>query len=123
MTMLYRIVCFTFLAMGRLRAFSMIPLSLMFFLLILVEASTGLVLCNSMHLALSLRTSGQSMATVFGVRYELHSIYAPRRYRYTAYAENAKARSIAVQVCPWAFVLTKVSRSLPPHIDLVLRPP
>ena len=62
------------------------------------------------------------MAPVSGIRYELHSIYAPRRYRYMAYAENAKVRIIAVQVCLSAFVLTKVSRSLPPHIDLMLRP-
>ena len=54
MMMLYRIVCFALLAMGRLRALSMIPLSLMFFMLFLVEASTGLILCNSMRLALSL---------------------------------------------------------------------
>lgn len=46
------------------------------------------------------------MTPIFGIRFELHSIYAPRRYRYTAYAENAKVRSIAVQVCPIGFVLT-----------------
>ena len=62
MTMLYRIVCFTFLAMGRLRALSMIPLSLMFFSLILVEASTGLVLCNyaSGTLTMNLWTSNST---------------------------------------------------------------
>ena len=54
MIKLDRIVCFALLAMGRLRALSMIPLSLTFFLLFLVEASAGLVLCNSMRLALSL---------------------------------------------------------------------
>ena len=54
MMMLYRIVCFALLAMGRLRALSMIPLSLMFFLLFLVEASIGLSLCNSMRLLILL---------------------------------------------------------------------
>ena len=54
MMMLDRIVCFMLLAMGRLRALSMIPLSLMFFLLFLVKASTGLVLCYFLRLAISL---------------------------------------------------------------------
>ena len=54
MILLDRIVCFMLLAMGRLRALSTIPLSLMLFLLFLVEASTRLVLCNYMRLALSL---------------------------------------------------------------------
>ena len=40
------LVCLMLLAMGRLRALSMIPLSLMSFLLFLVIASAGLVLCQ-----------------------------------------------------------------------------